>query len=486
MTYQPGVKHKGALLVLILIFGAVFFTIATGIIGYVVTQSRLQAELVTKDQAQNIAEAGLDYYKWYLAHNPNDYTDGTGHAGPYIIPYTDPQSGSIGAFELRIATSSLCGTVTSVTITSTGYTNANPNIKRTITVKYARPTVAQYSYIINSNVWAGADRTIIGPYYSNGVIRMDGKNNSTVTSGQASWRCDGSMPCSPGSYGSTVNGVYGDGPDKGLWKFPAPPINFTGLTVDLATMKDKAQHSGGVYLPPSGRGGYHIVFQPDGTFNVYQVQQTDHESNGYAWGRTLNIIKNAKYLGNYSISASCPVIFAEDQVWLDGVVNGKVSIAAASLSGGTGNSGYQAGENGGGGSASQGPSIILDGNITYANASSGLLAIGQNNVLVGFQVPDNMTLNGIFVAQNGHFGRDYYSTAVPHSWWDYIKRNSLTINGTIVSNGSVGTKWICGNTYCSGFKTRYNSYDRTLVDSPPALTPKTSDTYQFTDWREQN
>jgi len=100
-----------------------------------------------------------------------------------------------------------------------------------------------------------------------------------------------------------------------------------------------------------------------------------------------------------------------------------------------------------------------------------------------------MELNGIFIAQNGHFGRNYYGTdtKIPSSWESYAKRNSLTINGTIVSNGRVGTKWVCSpdSTYCSGFNNRINNYDRNLVLSPPPMVPRTSDVYTFSDWRDK-
>jgi hypothetical protein len=164
------------------------------------------------------------------------------------------------------------------------------------------------------------------------------------------------------------------------------------------------------------------------------------------------------------------VIYVEDQVWVDGVVNGKVTLAAADVD-----------------TTGVDPSIFLNNNITYANEDSGLLAVAEYDVLIPLVVPDNMTLNGIFVAQTGHFGRNHYDTSMPNAWETYIKRNSLTINGTIVSNGREGTKWVSGSgTYLSGFNTRNNTYDRDLVSDPPPLTPEVSDTYEFIEWREVN
>ncbi|NCN52585.1 hypothetical protein GW943_02135 [Candidatus Parcubacteria bacterium] len=467
---QKNSHNSGYLLVLILVFGAIFFAIISSFIGFVVTQHRVQEATYQKERALEIAEAGLNYYRWYLAHNPDDVTNGTGVAGPYVHTYADPEGADIGEFSLAVASSTYCGDVYAIDITSTGSTYDNPNLTRSVYARYARPTVAEYAYIINSNVWAGDDRVIVGPYHSNGIIRMDGTNNSTVTSGQESWSCDSSeMPCSPYSNWSTTPAVYGDGPNSDLWTYPSTPINFTGLTVDLAEMQDKAQNAGGVYIGPSGKSGYHITFKGNGTFDLYTIKSKQSEPNGYAWGRYLNIVKSAQFTGNYAIPTDCPLIYVEDQVWLDGVVGRRVTLAAADVD-----------------STGVDPSIILNGNITYNSDDAGLLAIAEYDVLVGLVVPTDMELNGIFVAQNGHFGRNYYDTSMPNAWETYIYRNSLTINGTIVSNGRVGTKWTCGGTYCSGFNTRYNSYDRDLVSKPPPLTPDTSDTYQFVEWRENN
>ncbi len=457
---------SGYLLVLVLVFGGIFFMITSASIGYVVVQSKLAQSRYNKERALNISEAGLDYYKWFLAHYPGNTTNGTNTPGPYVHQYVDPEGSTIGEFSLQIASSSSCGDVTAVDITSTGYTYENPNAKRIVYGRYARPTVAEYSYIINASVWAGSDRVIIGPYHSNGGIRMDGTNNSVVTSGQNTWSCTSSYGCSPTQ--NNADGVVGNGPNSNLWSFPAPPINFTGITVDLSAMQNKAQNAGGKYFGPSGKAGYHITFKSNGTYDIYRVNSKENEPNGYAWGYYLNILKGESLIGNYPIPTGCAVIYVEDQVWLDGVVNGKVTLAAADVD-----------------TTGVDPSIILNGNLTYANATSGILAIAEYDVLVGLVVPDDMTLNGIFVAQNGHFGRNFYDNSMPNAWSQYIKRNSLKLNGTIVSNGREGTKWVNGSgTYVSGFNSRTNIYDRNLVSSPPPLTPRVSDTYEFIEWRE--
>lgn len=464
---QHQTQQKGYLLVLILVYGSIFLTMVGSFLGFVVTQYHSQIINYNKERALDIAEGGLNYYKWFLAHYPDDMTNGTGLPGPYVGVYSDPEDGPIGEYSLDVKSSAACGDIYAVDINSTAHTYDEPNVGRQVYGRYARPTVAEFAYIINSNVWAGVDRVIMGPYHSNGGIRMDGTNNSTVTSGQTSWSCTSSFGCRPAA---TEGGVFGAGPNSDLWTFPSTPINFTGLTVDLSVMQDKAQNYGGFYLGPSGKSGYHIIFKSDGTFDVHLVKSKENEPNGYAWGRQMNLLKSSQFIGNYPIPTGCAVIYVEDQVWLEGEVNGKVTIAAADVD-----------------TTGKDPSIILNNNITYTTATSGLLAVAEYDVLIGLVVPDDMEINGIFIAQNGHFGRNHYDTSMPNSWEEYIKRNSLTVNGTIVSNGRVGTKWVEANgSFSSGFNTRYNSYDRALVSDPPPLTPKVSDSYEFIEWREVN
>jgi hypothetical protein len=246
-------------------------------------------------------------------------------------------------------------------------------------------------------------------------------------------------------------------------------------------MQDRAQNRGGIYLPPSGGSGYQITFNSNGTISVRRVTNTT-QYWGYTsedgWNQERNVISNMAGTVNYTIPTSCPLIFVQDKVWLQGVVNQKVTIAAADVVSGANN-----------------PSIILQDNITYTSATtSGLLAIAEQDVLVGVSVPNNMSLNGIFVAQNGRYGRNFYcascteggnSRGLPNTLDPFVLRDSLTMNGTIVSNGRVGTQWTSGGVATSGFLNRFNSYDRNLVASPPPLVPKTSDVYVVTDWKDR-
>jgi len=244
-------------------------------------------------------------------------------------------------------------------------------------------------------------------------------------------------------------------------------------------MKTQAQNNGLYFGPVGGESnqrGYHVILRSDNTADVYRVTRTQYhwglhiDDIGAGWQRDYHTIDRETFIANYSIPADCALLFFEDKVWLEGQVSGKVTIAAADVS-----------------QPNYDPSVIINDDITYttSDGTDGLTVIAENSVLVPLYAPDDLEIRGILIAQKGYFGRNLYGC-----WYaPYDKRNSLTMNGTIVSNERVGTKWgytsrpSCVNEW-SGFDTRINSYDRNLATDPPPLTPFVDDEYKFVEWRE--
>jgi len=469
-------NKKGMIVVMVLVFASVFVTIMIGLSGFIFVQSKASISKENREKALQIAEAGLDYYKWFLAHNPGDLEDGTGAPGPYVHSYFDPEGGAIGEFSLEVDGNLNCGSVTSIDITSTGTSESDSLISRKVFGKYSRPSVAEYAYIINTNVWAGGDRTISGRYHSNGGIRMDGANESLVTSAVEDWLCTYSFGCSPDS---TEDGIFGGSPNSHLWEFPAEQVDFVGIVQDFVNMKTQAQDSGlyfGSVGGESNQRGYHVILQSDGTADVYTVTRTQYhwglriDDMGAGWQRDYHTIDRESFLGNYAIPSDCSLLFFEDKVWLEGQVSGKVTVAAADVS-----------------QPNYDPDVIINDNIIYttSDGTDGLTVLAENSILVPLYAPNDLEIRGALIAQKGYFGRNLYGC-----WYaPYDKRNSLTMNGTIVSNERVGTKWgytswpSCINQW-SGFNTRVNSYDRKLATDPPPLTPFVDDEYSFIEWRE--
>lgn len=468
-------------MIMALVFGAVFLTVLGALSSVTLIQNKAQNASTGRVRALALAEAGLEYYRWYLAHNPGDLTNGTGAPGPYEIDYHDPEGGVTGTFTLDITDSSYCGQPpAAIDIASTGAPDDGTNVTRTIHGRYAQPTVALYSYVLNDSVWAGADRVISGPYHSNGGIRMDGTTNAPVTSSLSSWLCTSAFGCSPNQ---TVNGVFGTGPNQGLWSYPVPQVDFAGISADFSYLKTVAQSSGR-YLPRYSTGssnsaawdkGYHLIFNSNGTVTVRRVSNATSLNvtplNSADGTTDRSLIGNETLYATYTLSSSCGLIFVEDKVWIEGTVSGKVTVVAANVT----DTGVT-------------PNVILNGNITYADSSSGLTVIGAHNILIAPNSPQTMTLNGVFIAQDGAFGRNLYLNNSRNDCnATYEPRTSLTIHGTTVSNKRTGTKWVngCGTGSDAGYQSRTDAYDRILATDPPPFTPIVSSDYEFVDWQEE-
>lgn len=469
--------HRGYLMLLALVFGAVFLAVFGGLGMYVLSENRLQSQYASSAEAFSLAEAGLEYYRWHLAHYPDDVQNGTGLPGPYVINYNDPEGGLAGTVTLSINANETCGETTSVDIQSTGVAAEAPGAARTLTARYARPSVGTYSYILNDSVWAGSDRVILGPYHSNGGIRMDGTANSGVSSSLSTWNCTSSYGCSPAQ--PTANGVTGTGTNQQLWEYPVPQVDFGAISADFGTLKTLAQ-TDGIYYPRYSSGtnqnsesywrGYRLTFNSNGTVTVRTVDDLTNlgvtpvnsadDSDDWA------LINDDDPYETRTIPADCGLIFVEDHVWVEGTIPSKITLVAANVV----NAGVE-------------PNAYLLNNLQYGatDGSDGLTLIAERNVLISPSAPNSMTLNGIFIAQGGAFGMNAYDSC---TYAD--KTGTLTILGTTVSNKRTGTKWTsyCG-AYNKGFQSRVDSFDRRIATDPPPFTPVVSNDYQFVDWKEE-
>lgn len=475
-------NSSGVITSYVLVFGAIFLLLLSGLLSFILLQLRQANQRVSWNESFEIAEAGVNYYRWCLNNEVEQNC---------LIEkeYQDSNGNSIGKFSLQIDSTINCGKRISQKITSTGWTSKFPNIKRKIQITYGRESAAKYSYILNDNVWVGEDHIIRGPFHSNGGIRFDGTNQSIVSSAVESWVCTKSFGCGPvGLPGrglglgvcptdrcQVINqqcvcpGVFTNtyNPNEDLFSFPIPLFDFNAITVDLAQMKSTAQSSG-IYLPPSNTinsqgKGYHLIFKNNGTVEVRiitSLSPTYAYSIEEGWHYDYFTITSEQVYNTYNIPSTCSAIFIEDNLWPEGEVKGKIAIASANLINPTLDT-----------------DVILQANIDYSvkDGSDGLTLIGERNVLIGPNSPNQMILRGIFVAQKGRFSRNHYP-------WNI--REKLEIYGSIVSNGRVGTKWISGSQIVSGYLKRETYVDPYLLYSPPVFTPFVSSQYKIVSWEE--
>lgn len=470
-------SHRGYLMLLSIVYGAVFLTVLGGLTMFVLGSNRLQTQNASSARAFSLAEAGLEYYRWHLAHFPDDMQNGTGAPGPYTVNYNDPEGGVSGTFTLTVNGNESCGELTSVDIESTGEPADAPGVTRTLSARYARPSVGTYSYVLNDSVWAGDDRVILGPYHSNGGIRMDGTANSTVTSSLSSWNCTSSYGCSPTQ--PNAPGVVGSGPNQEFWNYPVPQVDFGAISADFGNLKTLAQAEG-IYYPRYSSGtnqnnesywrGYRLTFNANDTVTVRRVDDLTNLDvtpvNSADDDDDWALINDDDPYETRTIPADCGLIFVEDHVWVEGTIPAKITLVAANVA-----------------NAGVAPNAYLLNNTVYedTDGTDGLTLIAEHNVLISPSAPNTMTLNGIFIAQGGAFGMNAYNSC---TYAD--KTGTLTILGTTVSNKRTGTKWTsyCG-AYNKGFQNRVDSYDRRIASDPPPFTPVISTDYQFVDWKEE-
>jgi len=479
-------KEKGFIITYILIFAVIFAILLSALLGFILSQLRIAKYETASEQALYIAEAGLNRYRWFLIHKSQELLTGEELGCPPSdcsgcaeceYEFNLPGLGTVGGYTLEVEEVRPCDITTAVKVTAEAWASSFPNSSRKVELRYIKPSVADYSYILNHSVWAGSDRIIAGPYHSNGGIRMDGENNSLVSSEEIEWICTDSYGCSPcpsecnyvARQGCVCPGVFttANGQDD-LFVVGAHHFDFEGITVNLNQIKGLTKNEGkGLYLPPSGELGYHVILNNrelivSKVLELSRVWAYDTELGNF-W--EYSIVSQESAPQNYTLT-DCGLAFIEDSIWIGGELSGKITLVSADLI-----------------DQEKETDVWLEDDIEYLNGlgTDGLVLVGQNNVLITPDAPDYMDLYGVFIAQNGHFGRNHYS-----SWRypQYAKKEQLVIYGSIVSNGRVGTQWTSGGSWVSGYRERQNIYDTELSLGPPPFLPCLTEEFGFREWHE--
>lgn len=453
----------GNISIIVLIFGLTFTTMAGGlaIFGSVEYTNARRNEAF--NQALSIAEAGINYYRWVLAHSPNEYQNGTGETGPYVVDYFDPQSGVAGSYTLDIIPPAEGSKI--VTIVSTGATTAYPSITRTLRARFGPNPLTRFSFLHNASVWFGQGITVYGDVLSNGGIRFDGINESLIRSYRETYTCGSETGCSPAQ---TRPGVWGSGGPDELWEYPVTSLDFDSIVTDFNQMRQAAQDSG-LYLAPTASHGYRILFNSNGTFNVYRVNTTQNQQGWSAETGCNNLyqhITNETLIGSYALSDR-RIIYAEAPIWVEGQINGQATVVAARLPVST----YTT-------------NMWIRGNITYTNMNTDNLGlIAQNDIYFIRNLPTNFTIHASLLAQNGRVMRHHYNYSGCGANATYRIRNSLTVYGSIISNQKSYWNFATSSGLSSGFTNRSISYNQNAAEVPPPYFPS-DETIGFLSWEE--
>jgi len=457
-------QQRGSILMLSLVFGAVAsLVIIFGLASYAVFENKASIRGQNREMAFHMAEAGVNYYRWHLAHNQTDFQDGTELSGPYLHEYKDKDGNIIGYYSLSIKAPLTGSTV--VVVSSTGWVAWQPETKRTVQVTLGISSLTNYTFLSNANMSFSNTSVTYGPIHSNGGIRFDGVSDSWVQSAKNKYMY---YNASSGNY-EEHKGVWGGGSPKSFWRYPVPEIDFYAVTADLSEVRNDAD-DGGIHLTSSGVEGYHLVFNQD-NFNLYQVDTRDCY-NGYGrwrngwsgryWDGDIYCydIKTETFLQNYSIPAN-GAIFVEDDVWVEGVVNGRVSLGVGMF-------------------PVQEPyhKIYLNNNLTYnAKASDDVIGLlAQGDIVAPHDTPNNFEINAAMLSQFGKIYRPYYDSDI---------KNSLSIFGSQISYLGSGWKYShsLNGSLLSGYDHTTYSYDSNLRYYPPPNFPIGA-TYDLIKWEE--
>ncbi len=481
-------EQNGQLALQIMMFSAIATILLTGFLswGYAVSDSVIRAG--QRFSALEIAEAGIEYYRWHLAHDPHDFQDGTGHAGPYTHDYFDKSGNKVGQYILDITPPGSGSTI--VTIQSTGLIVEDPKISKVLKVRMGIPSFTKFAAAINDNVRFGQGTEVFGAIQTNSGIRFDGIAHNIVSSGLNSYD-------DPDHTGNVEYGVHThvnippatgvndtfrslEAPPNPLMNRPdvfltgrqlsAPAIDFAGITANLTQIKTDAS-STGVYVAPSGAKGYHIILKTNGTFDLYKVTTLATPPSGCSnvgaqtgWGTwSIKTTGGETFVRNYAYPAN-NLIFVEDDLWIEGQIADTVrlTIGAARFPD----------------SPATRASITVNNNLLYSfyDGRNAIALIAQNNFNIGLNSLDTLRIDGALIAQNGRAGRFYYSSSCGAGY----KRTLLTLDGSLMSYNRYGFAYTDG----TGYITRNITYDSNLLYAPPPSFPLAASTYQVVSWEE--
>ena len=279
---------RGQILITLIILVVVVIIFVFGLISWAIFSQRVSQQIVLKELAFHIAEAGNEYYRWHLAHDRNDYQDGQSWCcqnppcewcGPYLHDYKDIYGRIIGQFSLKIKPPPTGSTV--VVIRSTGWPINQPSLKRTIETKLAIASWAKFAVAANDKMRFGEGTTVYGEIHSNDGIRFDGVAYNLVKSAKTTYvdPDDGNTEWGVHTHVSPRDPFpptpFPNRPDvfRAGRQVSVPAIDFNGISANLSEIKSKAQQNG-IYLAPSGAYGYEIVlmdfpFENEGC-NIYE------------------------------------------------------------------------------------------------------------------------------------------------------------------------------------------------------------------------
>lgn len=506
-------ESSGYILPALLSFIVAVGFFATALLTIVVHNFFVVGNNVRSQQAFNIAEAGVNYYLWHMAHNNTDYKDGKSTPatpdpqlgyGPYEHTYVDSNAIERGTFTLWIKPQGNGSTI--ATVRSIGKSNTS-DITRAIDAKIGAASFASYALLSDQEFWFGSNEAANGPVFSNVGIHMDGPSTDTVEAANDTYvpqaRYGGDGNSHPGVWCSAnVTSPNCLSRDKSNWLYPKPSIDFNQVSTALCNLKQIALGNmtasvcsttptarTASYIPQystsgsySVNQGYMIQLNTNNTYDLYKVSAENDRAASFTTALTRTTVATGIAV------PSSGVIFVEDNVWVrtNPTYHGRVTIAAGRLA-----------------TASKTNITIVD-DLLYStkDGSDAIGLVTENNVLIPPYAPPatgsfTFEINAATLAQTGSvtWQQYYEGTSTCTKGWTANNQN-FVYYGSVASRlswtwnysrsgGSCGdmVRDMASGRYYSGVMRTETNYDYNLLYAPPPSFPVTG-AYNILGWRE--
>ncbi len=414
-------NKKGMALIIIFFAVTVLIILSISFISVNISQKNTVDTFQRREQAFNLAEAGLDHALYWLRIQ----------SSPPIGENTNPWGGvqNVGWGSYSVIITDL-GVIDEVghryKIVSTG---SFKNTSRTLTNYVQADNFARYLWFTDkethgaNTVWFFSLDRLRGPTHTNQHFNIMGN------------------PVFEGKVRSVDDYIrfYNNGHNINLSQLTNPPYDIPDFQqgfdfgVERGTMPTHASDienvasSGGLLLG----GDTIIVLNADGTMNV-----TNPENS---WDNH-----------NMSLPANGVLFIDAGTLTISGTLNGRLTVAASG-------------------------DIIIPDNLIYASdprinpgSTDTLSVISENDVVISAAAPSDLEINGCIMGLNDSFLMENY--------WIGPPKGTLTVYGGIVQNkrGPVGTFNGSTGVKVSGYSKNY-FYDTRLLSNPPPYMLTTGD-----------
>lgn len=519
-------KKKASALVYVLMVVTAAGVLFAGTIQFVVSHVKQSVSLESDQQAFHVAEAGVFFYRWYLAHNIEgktasqiqdfwdndplgqddngdgdcddpDTADGDGDGTEaYVANYE-----GIGEYKICITPPQTYSTVLHIqsegTATASGVTKT-----RTIRARQRKPSWSEFAILANADTRLSSGTEVFGPMHVNGGFHFDGVAHNIVTSSKSTYRDPDTGYTQPGvwtdwssEYNTELHGkVFQAGK-----RFPVSVQDFNSVTSNFEEIRELAI-ANDMYFDDSEQGRY-ITLKVDGsdptkgTMEVLTVDSYDsdytpeiatechnetvciswkHNGSCRRWG-TDTICENQDPIIKNLDAENTEIVYVQDNVWIEGEVPEGMKLTIAAHDPETDKPRIFVGMDDIEYNDRDSDCVLglaAEGNIEFVRDSEGLHTVDDDDER------HELVIDAVLLSQYGRVGRDDWSDC----------KDTITLYGAIASNTRMGFGY-AGDVYCdgrwrpNGFEYRNLFFDGNLLYSPPPMFP-TGSTYAMDLWEE--